>query len=331
MVRTVPVLVAAMALMFVAAEAAVVRQSTNGTSAPTNATAPAPASNGTAGSNGTASTNGTSQPATTVAATAGPVAGRGGGAANGSLPSNGTSSGNGSTATNGTTGGNGTAPIPTTGPEATGAPEASLAPSAAPTEVPFPSVEPVNRTNTTDNSSTCFPASATVELASGAIRRMDELAAGDRVKVASGVFSEVFMFTHKLAAGSFEFVKINTASGNTLSLTGGHYIYVNGALSPAETVVVGDELQLGSGDVTTVTEVSCVEGTGLYNPQTLHGDIVVDGVRASTYTTAVEPRLAHAGLSLLRGLYRALGLSVSAFDEGASTLASVLPSGAAAY
>jgi hypothetical protein len=160
---------------------------------------------------------------------------------------------------------------------------------------------------------------------------MDELVAGDRVKVASGVFSEVFMFTHKLPAGSHHFVSLLTTSGHRIALTSGHYLHVNGALAPAGAVSVDDRLQLGSGESTSVTAISFLESTGLYNPQTLQGDIVVNGIRASTYTTAVEPRLAHAGLAPLRVLYRALGITVSAFDGGADSFADVLPSGVAAY
>ena len=47
---------------------------------------------------------------------------------------------------------------------------------------------------------------------------------------------------------------------------------------------------------------------GLYNPHTLHGDVVVDGVLTSTYTGVVHPALAHALLAPLRQLYSA-GLS----------------------
>ena len=42
---------------------------------------------------------------------------------------------------------------------------------------------------------------------------------------------------------------------------------------------------------------------GLYNPLTLAGDIVVDGILASTYTKAVTPKMAHAALAPLRMMY----------------------------
>jgi hypothetical protein len=75
--------------------------------------------------------------------------------------------------------------------------------------------------------------------------------------------------------------------------------------------------------------VSKVLATGLYNPQTLQGDVVVDNVRASTYTTAVEPAFAHAVLTPLRAAYSALGFSTASLEAG-SALDRMLPSGPAA-
>jgi hypothetical protein len=48
--------------------------------------------------------------------------------------------------------------------------------------------------------------------------------------------------------------------------------------------------------------VSTEWAEGLYNPHTMHGDIVVDGVHTSTYTDSVAPALAHALLWPVRML-----------------------------
>jgi energy-converting hydrogenase Eha subunit B len=158
---------------------------------------------------------------------------------------------------------------------------------------------------------------------------MDELVVGDLVHVGRGQFSELFMFTHKSAGVAADFVVINAArSGARLRVSPGHYLYVNGGLTAASTVVVGDTIELADGSVDTVATVSSAVLQGLYNPQTLHGDIVVDGVRASTYTTTVSPVFAHAVLTPLRTAYRLLGWSVSAFNDG-SEYAGALPSGPA--
>lgn len=87
-------------------------------------------------------------------------------------------------------------------------------------------------------------------------------------------------------------------------------IYINGKLAPARKINVGDQLTTLSG-WKRVTAVQMDETcTGLYNPQTMHGDIVVDDVVVSTFTTAVDIRIATGLLLPFRALFRA-----SAIDE----------------
>lgn len=179
--------------------------------------------------------------------------------------------------------------------------------------------------------SVCFPADATVKTESGDVKRMDELTIGDRVEVADGTFSDVFMFTHRMSDVRYMFVRLETTSGATLQLTRGHYLYVNGALAAAKTVKAGDVLALADGTETSVARVSTAINTGLYNPQTVHGDVVVNGIRASTYTTAVQPVLAHGILAPLRVMYEAFGWTMVSLDKGADEIARVVPSGVAAY
>jgi hypothetical protein len=182
-----------------------------------------------------------------------------------------------------------------------------------------------------NSSSNCFAGHALVELESGLHRRMDQLLVGDRVKVAENTFSDVFMFTHKLHDAVAMFVVIDTASGHSISLTPGHYIYVNGVLTSAASVKIGDELELSTGARSTVVSVSETVQTGLFNPQTLHGDIAVNGIVASTYTTAVSPVLGHAWLTPLRMVYCALGSTTGLLENGAEFAASILPGGSATY
>ena len=62
-----------------------------------------------------------------------------------------------------------------------------------------------------------------------------------------------------------------------------------------------------------VTAVTVEWADGLYNPHTMTGDIVVDGVLTSTYTDAVAPSLAHALLWPVRMLSDA-GVQVAGDD-----------------
>jgi hypothetical protein len=173
----------------------------------------------------------------------------------------------------------------------------------------------------------CFPASATVELDDGSVVRMDALRVGHRVRTGRDAFSDVYVFTHRQAAAAAAFIRIDTTSGHTLRATAGHYIHVNGALAAAGTVQLGDALVLGSGASTTVASISVERGVGLYNPQTLGGDIVVDSVLASTYTRAVDPAVAHAALAPVRVMYEWLGIHPPSFHDGGGTLAARFPQG----
>lgn len=151
-----------------------------------------------------------------------------------------------------------------------------------------------------DEQAACFPANATVMLQSGGHMRMNDLPTGALVSVGHGEFSAVFGFTHRDASIRFGFVEITTATGQTLRVTKGHYVYCNGGVVVAEKVNVGDEMMLSDGRVVEVRQVGRVEDIGLFNPQTVKGDIVVDEVLVTTYTAAVGIRIGHSLLAPLR-------------------------------
>lgn len=167
-----------------------------------------------------------------------------------------------------------------------------------------------------NESFSCFPASAVVSLHGGNPRSMEDLAVGESVSVGDAE-SRVFMFTHADRDGQHPFVRLSTASGHALSLSAGHYLYANGALVRADSVQVGDALRLAAGGESAVVEVGATLERGLYNPQTLHGDIAVNGIVSSTYTAAVEPALAHALLAPARAAYDWFGLKSGLLRGGA--------------
>lgn len=171
----------------------------------------------------------------------------------------------------------------------------------------------------------CFPGAAEVELSDGTRRSMRDLRVGDRVRVSEGEFSEVFMFTHRRGDVSHEFVRVVVNDGRSLELTSGHFLYVNGALAPASSVRVGDVLADAARRPVNVASVECVGRKGLYNPQTVHGDIVVQGLLASTYTRTVAPGAAHALLVPLRAMYARFGLWTAALHSGMDPIAAFLP------
>lgn len=190
-------------------------------------------------------------------------------------------------------------------------PSVSPVPSATPTESATPSTEPIwqNGTFVDDEpgESACFPASGRVRLRGGDVKRMDELVVGDKVQVGRDEYSPIFAFTHRDAEVMHSFLRFAIGSGEKefLTLTKTHYLYVNGDLRKASSVQIGDAVVLADGSPQLVTGIEELHGIrGLFNPQTLNGNIVVDNVLTSTYTARVEPNLAHAGLSILRLAYR---------------------------
>ena len=163
--------------------------------------------------------------------------------------------------------------------------------------------------NASSNGGECFTADSEVQLKDGRIVRMEDLEVGDVVLVRKNEFSKVFLFTHRDAIHYGEFIKLTTNVGTHLTLTAGHYIYRNGNLAAARSVEVGDSLLAASSDGTrtklVVEIVENIEGRGLYNPQTQHGDIVVNGIVASTFSDAVNPTVAKILLSPIRRLFDA--------------------------
>lgn len=157
-----------------------------------------------------------------------------------------------------------------------------------------------------DGGSECFPSEATVYLEDGSAKAMSDLQIGDRVLASvDGLHSDVYLFSHQDPSAVSTFVKLSTASGFSLSLTRGHILYINGRLKPAHQVKVGESVQLADGSLSVVRFVTYVTKSGLYSPQTLLGDIVVNGVLATTWTTAVDPTVANTLLVPARLMYRA--------------------------
>ena len=151
----------------------------------------------------------------------------------------------------------------------------------------------------------CFPSFVMLHLQSGEMKQMKDLRKGDVVLVGQSQYSEVYMFSHRQEQTFTYFIKISTVANHTIWLTPGHYIYANGMLLTADSVKVGDSLITSENEHVAVSEVLVEMSVGIYNPHTIHGDIVVNGIKASTYTDAVTPVLAHSALSPVRALYSA--------------------------
>lgn len=192
----------------------------------------------------------------------------------------------------------------------------------------------------TGDDGTCFPSSAVVTTSDGRHVRMDRLRIGDHVMVGedesgAALFSDVFMFSHQDSGISSEFVSIDASHGEKVELSPEHYLYVNGQLATASSVKSGDTLWTRNSQVIRALAVSRVRRRGLFNPQTRSGDIVVNGLKVSTYTSAVEPVTAAALMAPLRAAYGCrsdLPRRISGWlATGSGGIARWLPTGRSAY
>ncbi|KAA8492381.1 Desert hedgehog protein [Porphyridium purpureum] len=194
--------------------------------------------------------------------------------------------------------------------------------------IPTPSPDPV-----------CFPAHATVELASGERIRMDQVQVGDLVRVSPSEFSPVVLWGHREKHAVFgEFVALHVSESyegifsSRLVLAHSHLLYVNGELRPAGSVRIGDvTLNATTGTAMRVVRVEHhVRAAGLFHPHTAHGDVAVDGIIVSCYSHMLLPAmLQHALLLIQRVVHRAFLDLIG--HRGASVLGSLLESGAPSW
>lgn len=152
----------------------------------------------------------------------------------------------------------------------------------------------------------CFPKSASVRLSDGSSKTMDQIATGDVVRSdTDGTMSPVIAWTHKGEAIRTRFIKASTRLGNLVA-TSGHYVFTASQdrtnLVRMKDLSVGMKLIHESGAHVPIVSLSKFTESGVWNPQTQSGSIVVDGFVASCYTEAVEPRTSHALLAPVRAV-----------------------------
>ncbi|KAI0558601.1 hypothetical protein FGB62_199g03 [Gracilaria domingensis] len=147
----------------------------------------------------------------------------------------------------------------------------------------------------------CFPGSSTVRRRDGVVLRMEELHVGDEILVSNSKYSPIYTFSHRSQDVYSEFVQIRTTN-HSLYLSNEHKLYVNGKMVPAGLVKTGEYVQ-GQFGVERVVQVTKNWRWGLYNPHTVDGKIVVDGILCTCFTDAVSFATAQGLLSPFRGAF----------------------------
>eukprot|EP00187_Rhodella_violacea_P011448 CAMPEP_0174912968 /NCGR_PEP_ID=MMETSP0167-20121228/80064_1 /TAXON_ID=38298 /ORGANISM="Rhodella maculata, Strain CCMP736" /LENGTH=476 /DNA_ID=CAMNT_0016157649 /DNA_START=1 /DNA_END=1431 /DNA_ORIENTATION=- len=185
-------------------------------------------------------------------------------------------------------------------------------PVAVPTDAPDNTPAPTDAPSSSDP---CFPGSGVVEVKGYGQKTMSELALGDKVLTigADGAkdFSEVFMWGHRDAAKTTIYLEIITENAAKLTVSPRHFVHVarEGIMS-ARKVRVGDELVSAGAEAGKVVSIQRLTATGVYNPMTLKGDVVVDGFAASCYTEMAPPVVGHLLLAPVRVIYRLTGVNI---------------------
>lgn len=159
----------------------------------------------------------------------------------------------------------------------------------------------------------CFPADAKIQLQSGRVKMMQDLEIGDVVLVSKGIYSPIYTFTHRDLKVKSTFISILLRNGHNLEVSPGHHLYIKNrnTVVAAESVKFGDDLLDADQDTSQVISIDRVVKSGLFNPHTVQGDILVNGVLTTTYTNSITDSISHTLLSPFRLSFKYFGLTTS--------------------
>jgi len=126
----------------------------------------------------------------------------------------------------------------------------------------------------------CHPAHATLELESGAHKRIDQVAVGELVRTPSG-FEPVTGFLHADKDTHASYFVFKTAD-TTMAISEKHWLFVDGIEMDPALAAVGQTLDTTHG-AQPILSITKEKFDGAYHLFTASGAYYVDGVAASTY------------------------------------------------
>jgi Hint module len=106
---------------------------------------------------------------------------------------------------------------------------------------------------------------------------------GDKVLVHGGKYESVYSFGHYDQDIEAQYLKFVTSARNVLEVSKDHMVFIGQRCVPASNIMVGDKLEMASGDPATVTSISVVTKKGAFAPFTDSGTVIVNGVKASSF------------------------------------------------
>jgi len=168
-------------------------------------------------------------------------------------------------------------------------------------------------------SAVCFPAHMTIQTADKRQIAMSQLQIGDRISDGHGDFSEVYFFSHQHKTVPSLFAEIKLRNDKTLMASLKHFLPVSAQCNDVRENMYAYEVKPGmclySLDETTgrmemvpVEETGITASEGLYNPFTMSGELMVNGVLASSHADWFLNVVAEAAgmTKYLPGVYQAI-------------------------
>ncbi|XP_036934174.1 sonic hedgehog protein A [Acanthopagrus latus] len=163
----------------------------------------------------------------------------------------------------------------------------------------------------------CFPGSSTVTLQDGTNKAVKDLRTGDRVLAADDdgnpIYTDFIMFIDQDSATKRLFYVIETDSGQKITLTAAHLLFVGHNSTDEErmSAIFASEVRRGQKvfvfdaersrlEPVTVKRIYTQEQVGSFAPVTVQGTVVVDQVLASCYAVIEDHVLAHWALAPVR-------------------------------
>jgi len=191
---------------------------------------------------------------------------------------------------------------PSSAPTSSGVPTSLSTSSGVPTSssTSMPSTDSANEIDV----DFCFSPLVKAEVLDKGRVMMKDLVVGDKVLTASGEYKTMFSMSHyhKSRDTSFLRIRVDTGVEQPLEISHNHLLFTEAKEYPvpAASIKVGDKVLTTSSGFREVVELSRITRKGLYNPLTMDGTIVVDGIVASTYTSSTgNSHINIGGLDLL--------------------------------
>ncbi|TDG97375.1 hypothetical protein EPR50_G00225310 [Perca flavescens] len=163
----------------------------------------------------------------------------------------------------------------------------------------------------------CFPGSSTVTLQDGTKKAVKHLQTGDRVLAADDdgnpIYTDFIMFIDQDSTTRRLFYVIETDSGQKITLTAAHLLFVGHNTTEEErmSAIFASQVQSGQKvfvlyaersrlEPVTVKRIYTEEHEGSFAPVTVQGTVVVDQILASCYAVIDDHDLAHWALAPIR-------------------------------